>query len=399
MQEEYSGAIYIIGPDNEDSYEKTLKFLNAKFNKVIVIGDGKNDLLNENGEGSLEGLITLSQDHPNFINEGKILVYIEAHGIVADNKHAIIINKEGSLLSSRILFKILVENIKSSIDIIFVPCHGKAALKDIETLPLNSRVIIFSDVDQDSYVINILDTLDHLLNHKFTFDIFYNNYLAHMFLVDESPTISIVGKETIDPIILSESYFGSSISEDSRQYVHDHFSQIACNNNIYCHDKIDYLMNKIEQSSSIDNFRGTISENYFKAFNEYTQIKVEYEFSRNNKHDKIVSYHYQEPEFCYIEALELKNKIDQLLLEYEIPLELDLLDKFWHEINYEYNSEDEGSERLSDLGIYHFIKHDGFIENDNFTKPEYGEYGLVLGIIKDIHLSLSPEGFLSQSSA
>lgn len=69
-----------------------------------------------------------------------------------------------------------------------------------------------------------------------------------------------------------------------------------------------------------------------------------------------------------------------------------VLDKFWHEINYEYNSESEGSERLSDLGIYHFIKHDGFIENDNFAKPQYGEYGLVLGIIKDIHLSLSPEG-------
>lgn len=387
MQEEYSGAIYIVGPDNEDSYDKVSEFLKAKFNKVIVIGDGKNDLIDKNGEGPLKSLIILRQDNP--LNEGKILVYVEAHGIVEDDEHIMLISKE-EVIPSRILFEILSENIKNSIDVVFLPCHGKSALKDIEALPLNSRVIIFSDDDKNTYIPNILDLLDNLPNYKFTFDNFYNNYLARMFLLDESPTMSIIGRETIDPVVLSEVYLGSAISEESRQYVHDHFGQGVCNNDIICHDRINYLMNKIEQSSSINEFRVHPHENYVAALDEYFQIKVEYDFNLNNKNEKIVSYNFQEPVHCYIEILELKNKIDQLLLKYKIPLELDLSDQSWYEINYnkDYNNK-EGSERLSNFGMFHFIKYDGFIENDNFAKPDYEEYGFILGIIKDIHLSLS----------
>jgi hypothetical protein len=51
MQAEYSGVIYISGLDNQDSYEKTLAFLNNKFMQVIVIDNGENDLFNKNGEG------------------------------------------------------------------------------------------------------------------------------------------------------------------------------------------------------------------------------------------------------------------------------------------------------------------------------------------------------------
>ena len=145
MQEEYSAAIYIVGPDNEGSYEKTLEFLNKKFKQVIVIGDGESDLLDRNGEGPLLALKTLEQDYSQLLNEGKVFLYVEMHGIVLDDFHALVVSKEGVLLSSKMLFEFLAKNIKKPIDIIFTSCHGKAALMDIDSLPMGSRVIIFSD--------------------------------------------------------------------------------------------------------------------------------------------------------------------------------------------------------------------------------------------------------------
>ncbi len=386
MQEEYSAAIYIVGPDNEGSYEKTLEFLNKKFKQVIVIGDGESDLLDRNGEGPLLALKTLEQDYSQLLNEGKVFLYVEMHGIVLDDFHALVVSKEGVLLSSKMLFEFLAKNIKKPIDIIFTSCHGKAALMDIDSLPMGSRVIIFSDSDKNTSVVNVVNTLDELSEHIFTLDHFYNNYLAHIFLMNESPVIATVGGENLDPLALSDIYLGKAISALSRQYIHDNFGQSVCRSDIACHNKIDHLIDKIEHSLSIDEFRATADEHYFTLFNEILQIENNYQYNQNSNHQKVAFYSDQESQLCDIEILALKSQADQLLSQYHIPLELDLCDQNWHMIDNEYDTE-EGTEEMSNAGMYHFIKYDGFIENNNFDKPEYGEYGYVLGIIKDAYLS------------
>ena len=398
MQEKYSGAIYIIGPGNENSYEKELEFLNAQFKKVVVIGDGKMNILDKNNEGPLQNLKTLNQDYPELLNEGKILVYIDAHGTAEENGHYIQVNKGGELLPSKRLFEVLAENINKPMDIIFIPCNGKTALTDISVLPLDSRVIIFSDPEADTLSTNIIITLEAIANDEFSLDNFYNNYLARIFSMQESPVVSINGKEAIDPAVLSKIYLGKTISEPSRQYVHDNFGQSVCTTDISCYDKIYYLMNKIEQTSSIEEFRVIAGKRYFITITEFAQLESDYAFIRNTHHERDVIYNHKESEHCYKEVLDLKNKADQLFLARKIALELDLSDKDLYEIDYDYlddnNDIKEYVKTWFDIGIYNFFKgvNGGFVENNNFAKPEYEEYGFVLGIIKDIHLSLSLVG-------
>lgn len=395
MQEEYSGAIYIVGPESEYRYEDTLNFLNNKFKQVITIGNGAMPILDENDEGPLRKLEALNQDYPELLRTGKLLVYIDIHGTEIDNQHYIQVNNGEDIILSRKLFEMLAENIKMPMDIIFVPCHGKAALQDIEILPEMSRIIIFSDADKITNVANVHIILNALSDDVFSLDKFYNNYLARLFSMDDNPTMSIVGKATIDPVALSENYFGKTISEASRQYITNHFKEDVCKNENVCSNKIDYLMDKIQQFSSINEFRD-IQQNLFEALIEFSDFEVNYAFIRNTRHERDVIYNYKESEYCYIEILELKDKTDQLFLQHKIALELNLSSELWYEINYDYTDEKEASdfEKCSEIGIYNTLsflgstENLGFIENDNFAKPEYEEYGLVLGIIKDIHLSL-----------
>lgn len=391
MQKEYSGAIYIIGPDNKKYYKPNLNFLKDRIDNVIVIGDGENDILDSKNEGPLQKIKTIDQDYPELSKEGKVLVYIEAHGVVWDNTHYIQIAKD-DVMASKELFKLLAENIKIPIDIIFTPCNGKAALTDINVLPKDSRVIIFSDSDKITNAQNIASTLNTLPKDNFTLNNFYNNYLSGVFSMNESPVMHIVGRETIDPLVLSETYLKAKVSESSRQYVHNHFGQSICNNDISCHNEIDSLINKVEQAISMDEFKVVASENYFTALSEFfTQMNTEYKFARNNNHHRDVSYNYKDPEYCYTEILELKSKADQLLLKLEIPLELDLSHQLWYNIDFDYPTDKELGlmKESSDECLFYAFKYEGFTENNNFIKPSHGEYGLTLGIIKDIHLSLS----------
>ena len=390
MQEEYSGAIYIIGPNNKDGYEKTLAFFNSKFKKVVVIGDGEMDILNSDGEGPLQNLKTLAQDHPE-LNEGKILVYVDAHGKELDDGHHVQVAND-LIFESKKLFALLAENIKKPIDIIFIPCNGKADLVDIDSLTLGSRIIFFSEPDKITNAANVQAALDALSNDNFTFDGFYNNYLARIFSMYEDPIMVTAGGKTIDPISLSETYTGKTISETSRKYVHDNFARSVCKSDSICHDKIDQLMNKIELNSSIEEFKVTASDSYSTVLYESSEIITNYEFRRNSNHEKDVVYNYKKSEYCYVEILELKNKTDQLLLEHGIGLELDLSNQNWYEIDYDYDDVLDWFKACSDACIHSVFTFSGFIENNNFPKPEYGEYGYVLGIIKDIHLSLSLVG-------
>ena len=391
MQEEYSGAIYIVGPGHEHNYGKDLGFLNSKFKKVVVIGDGEMDILYQNNEGPLQNLKTLSQDYPELLNEGKILVYVSMHGLGEDDGHYVQVGKKWDNFTSKKLFELLAESIKKPIDIIFTSCHGKAALKDIDSLTLGSNIIIFSDADKSTFLSNIASALKAISNDKFSLDNFYNNYLARVFSMDESPAMFTAGGETMDPIVLSKAYLGNAISETSRQYIQNNFGQSICKHDIICHNKIDYLMDKIEQNVSIDVFRTVISKKYLKVIFEFDQMQKDYALSRNTHHDQDVIYNHKKSEFCYIEVLELKNKIDQLFLERKIALELDLSEQDWYEIDYDYSGGEVLNEFMehSDAGIYNLLSEHGFLENNSFDKPEYEEYGLALGIIKDIHLSLN----------
>ena len=383
MQEENKLAVYIFGPDNEDNYEKTSNFFKGKFRNFITIGNGEDDIADENGEGI--SLNIGNQDQED------ILVYVQMHGKSDVNGHVLLINKDGTLYPSKKLFEILANNIIKPIDMIFNACNGKAASADLHLLPIGSRVIIFSDSDKNTAVAAIDNTLDSLSDHKFTLDNFYNNYFANMFLMDESPTMYVIGGQIIDPVPLSKIYLGKHVNQGSRQYIHEHFGQSVCKDDIVCHAKIDHLISKIQRSSSIDEFRITSSENYRVAISEWLQMQAEYEFSRNLKHKQDAKYNDQKSEFCYIEIIELKDKADQLLLKYQIPLSLDLSDQSWYKIEYNYDTDEEGFERLNDIGIYSFIRDDGFVENNNFAKPLHADYGFVLGVIKDIHLSLTSD--------
>ena len=186
MKETYNGAIYIIGPDHKKYYKPNLNFLKDRFDNVLVIGDGENDILDTHNEGPLQKIKTIAQDYPEFSNEGKILVYIETHGVAWDNTHYIQTAKD-NIIASKELFKLLAENIKTPIDIIFTPCNGKAALTDIDVLPKDSRVIIFSDFDQITNAQNIASTLNTLPKDSFILNNFYNHYLAGVFSMNESP--------------------------------------------------------------------------------------------------------------------------------------------------------------------------------------------------------------------
>lgn len=390
LEEKYSAAIYIVGPDHKKQYKQNLKFLETKFDKVIVIGDGEHEIYDDNDGGPLLSLKTLEQDYPELANDKKILIFVEAHGIAIDKAHYIQTSKN-YIIPSKDLFTLLAENIPRPMDIIFTPCNGKAAYIDIDVLPIDSRVVIFSDSDKNTIHPSIEITLELLTNTTFTLDNFYNNYLAHIFLMNESPTMYTVGEESIDPIALSSYYLGKTISETSRKYIHNHFGKSVCDNDTSCHNKISYLIDKIEQSSSIEEFKISASKNYYSAMNEYVTQMSEYKFSRNNNHEKDIIYNYQDPEYCYAEILTLKNKADQIFLEHQIPLELDLLNEAWYGIDDDYPTDNdlEIMRESSDEAILYTLKSDGFVENSNFSQPETIEYGYVLGIIVNTHLSLS----------
>lgn len=391
MQEEYSGAIYIIGPKDKDNYEQTLPLLKQKFNKLVVIGNGEDDLLDDNGNGPLQDIYSLEQDHPELFDGRKILVYIEYHGTEDNGQHLSLVRKSGDPIQSKAIFDLLSQNIETPMDIIFVPCHGKASLPDINELPIDSRVIIFSDSDKATFSNFPMEALKRLDRDEFSFDGFYNNALKYVFSANDSPSMSIIGKETIDPLILSNFYLGKSISKSSKEYIHNHFGQDICNNDTSCHDKIDFLMVKIEQNSSIRDFIGNERQLSLKMLQELSDLEQEYQITFNTLHEQKIIYNHKESEHCYIEILDLKNKTDQLFLNNQIGLELDLSNNEWYEIDYDYVREEDilFFEGLFPIGLYKMNLYNGYKENNAFPRPEAEDYGLVLGIIKDIHLSLS----------
>lgn len=57
MDNKYIGAILITGPANEGNHYKKYEILKEKFKKLFVIGDGKIDLIDDEGKWSFASFI------------------------------------------------------------------------------------------------------------------------------------------------------------------------------------------------------------------------------------------------------------------------------------------------------------------------------------------------------
>ncbi len=175
MTTKYAGAIYIIGPNNENNYNKKIDLLRDKFKKVIVIGNGRIDILDKNGNGPLLDLRNLYKDNPDFLNEDKFLIYVDMHGISIENTYYLGTSIHNPMLTKD-FFDFLSAVIKNPMDIIFEPCNGKSALNDINALPLDSEIIIFSEEDKSTIAPNVEIILDMMNINEFSIQNFYNNY-------------------------------------------------------------------------------------------------------------------------------------------------------------------------------------------------------------------------------
>lgn len=387
---EYGLAIYIAGPGTKDDHHKDLNFLNNNFNNVMVIGDGDQGLFDEDGQGILgSSLSELSSDFPELLDQGKILIYTYMHGNVIDGEHVLVAGDDDLAGYSKNFFEDLQTYINRPVDIIFHPCHGKAALNVTNNLPDGSNVLIFSEADKSTIYNNIEHSIDlRPIYKEFTLTGFYDNYLNSLGILNENPIMVNVGGGIIDPLEFSYDYIGSNISEASRGYVHDNLGKNICDESISCHEHIDSVMDKMEVAASIDDFKIRPQEKYTHIINELEIEVNNYEFLIKNHHLIDVPYNYKDSEHCYVELLELKDKADKLLLFKGIPLELDLSNKNW---DFDGGGDDDDDEKTiensSDYLIYHTLIQVGFEENDNFSKPEPTDYGLVLAISKDLHLS------------
>lgn len=384
---EYGLVIYVAGPGTKDNHQTDLKFLNNNFNNVMVIGDGDQGLFDEDGQGVLSrNLNELSSDFPELLDQGKILIYTYIHGNVINGEHVLIAGDDGLAMYSKGFFKSLQIYINRPMDIIFYPCHGKAALNVANNLPDGSNVLIFSESDKSTLYNNIEHSIDLMPIYKeFTLNGFYDNYLNSLGLLNENPIMVNVGAGIIDPLQFSYDYIGSNISEASRVYVHNNLGQNICEESISCHERIDSVMDKMEIATSIDDFK-LETQKYINLFSEFENEGNRYDFLIKNHHLTDVPYNYKNSEECYIEILDIKDKFDELLSFNEIPLELDLSHKNWHDDD-EDDDEDEMFENYSEYFLYHTLIQVGFKENDNFAKPEPTDYGLALAISKDLHFS------------
>ncbi len=379
----YNTAIYIVGSDiHLIEYQAVLGFLTKKINNVVVIGDGEIDILS-----SMQGAITptlnsVKENNPEFLT-GKILVYISAHGKNNDGEHIIQTSKEGDYITSKELFELLGTKINQSMDVVFVPCHGKAALKDIDMLPVGSRVMIFSDADHTTKFSNQVITLrDMLAMENFSFEAFYDNYLAHLGSI-EYPIIAEVGGNIIDPLALSAKYIGKAITTASREYIHKNFAFNICKDES-CHQNIDKLMDKIESSESMEEFTrtgGKYVTMFFSLVPDYNSMEVMSDYIQFSSFNASA-------QLCTQKRIYFKKILDRHFLDLKIPFEVDLSYPWFEQDNNNEDDEDSENDQSFDRDLYnrHTILS-SLKSNDKFPAPEYPEFGKVIGIIKDIEAS------------
>lgn len=407
MQKEHDLAIIITGPKIDLSLEPVTEFFNDKIQNIVMIGDGVNDINSSTNTTLFNALNNFNSTYSTAI-DGRVLVFLNMHGTVSDDKHVVQANNDGALLATSALFTFLNQSINKPFDIIFTACHGKAALPDISKLPDGSRIIIFSEEDTSTYANNYIYSFNAMSNMtNFTFEKFYNNYLAHLTL-KENPIMATVGGKIIDPLLIVNSQIGKSISFESRLYMHENFGKNICEEDSQCHGKLEALMNKMENSSSIDEFYQANS--YFSEEFKQEILALENKIDileREEDDDDIYSTDFEkifqvkaEDLNCPAWLILLKNEVDQFFVKFNIPATLNLESKTLLDDDDDDDDDDDNSgildsfikyQDFSDRALYDILKlvkydigSDLFILNDNFVAPEYPEYGTVLGISYDL---------------
>lgn len=399
MSDIYNLAIQISGPKIH-THDQINNVLSRKIQNLVTIGDGNVDLFEENGSLLLRKLTELKDTYKTQINKDKILVILNLHGEMDEQgNHWVFPGSSDNPLPSKLLFKLLSVMIKKPMDIIFTSCQGKGALRDVNSLPEGSRVMIFSDEDKATASIayqiafKAMNSVDN-----FSLESFYDIYLSNLGRL-ENPVIAISGGKMLDPLASSHFILGRPIGVEAREYVHNNFGKNICSKNVECHNKLDQLMNKMEVNSNIDDYfklaapmlsRSLLFSNIEQIFSKYNGEK---EICFDNKWERIIN------DNCPSYFAEAKTEIDQYLYMQQIPLLIDLAKLTWaDEVN---NTTDEnlaeaesfwnkGFNDVFDRGRYELIIDSFVNEGSSFTKsnsfqlPEYPEYGCMLGIAKDI---------------
>jgi hypothetical protein len=377
----YSLAI-LITSYKSDFYKFNLRFLTHFVPQVVVIGDEEVDISKQSGQGFVADTLDSAKQIGLLPSTGNILVYIETHGILlTTGQHALNITPKSSIITSS-LFHVLHDKVGQKIDIIFAPCHGKAAMPDIDKLPFGSRVLFFSDSDGSTLYSNLYATQYALLEKDLplTLEEYFAQYLVHLGQ-PESPVIASVGAPLIDPLRQCLSYLGKVISPSEHDYVLHSFAKKICGMAVTCYERIEYVMGAMESVQQIKMFSHVARHSVSVAHKKANATIESYAAAYMQSHpDAAMS-----PLSLYA----VKVEADKIFAEYQLPFEFTLEriagqfgapefeaidDKYVRDLYYFIETSS-----VAGIAQYFHSLPDEYIVNDHFPLPNYN-YGLVLGI-------------------
>lgn len=360
----YDLVIYIIGPDNEFYYQPILDFLVKKNDNVVVIGDGKKELINNENKGELTDVL-------NYIkmfflsSSNNVLVYMHTHGVIQGGEYYL---QLGDLIKTETFFQNFIQQINQPIDLLFFPCHGKAALPYINYLPNDSKAIIFSSEGGSTYALNIFNSFDAMLDlDSFSLEVFYDVYLDHLSNI-ENPIFITVPNLTIDPLGIVDIFLGKQMPQYLRDFTKNHFAMNVCKSDSNCFVRMDRIVDKIEGSSSAHDFL-----NYDHKYIDLLQMIDIWK-------DQIIENN--SLALCSSKLTSTANQIDNYLFKHEMPLETDLSYQFWY-IRSGVKLDIAG---MSDRAIFDGLVASYFNKNDKFSEPGFLEIGSLFGVVKDFYL-------------
>jgi hypothetical protein len=307
----YNLAVLITGIDNTIGTQRNIDFLTKFVPHVMVIGDGQETILNAQEQGPLvDSLANLHHNYPD-LRAGRTLVYIDMHGIIDDTgPHILSAGPDNDLLTSG-LFGLLNQVFATPVNIIFLPCHGKGALPDIDELSAGSRIMMFSEAGMTTIASNHLATqkalMDHTAEQPLTLDSYFAYYLANL-SQPERPIIATVGGDITDPYRLAMQFVGHSISDAAREYVHQHFGQEICHTDAACYQHIDHVISRMEQPLAMSDFAKFDNQHFVDILD-----KVGAMINSGNSTDTCTTGWYDD-----------KKQIDQLFVQHHLPFELNL---------------------------------------------------------------------------
>jgi hypothetical protein len=366
----YNTAILIAGHNTHPTLSTNpIDVLTAHAPYVITVGDrviGLNDT-------KLSQLSRIQQEQPSMFGD-KVLVYIDMHGFVdVNHRHGLSTLKNSTMLTAD-LFDALSATFSTPIDVILQSCYGKAALADLNHLPLGSRVMMFPEQDKSSFAVtNAVAEAALMDKEELTFEGYFNQYLVKLGH-SEMPIFATVGGPVIDPYASSATHVGKTIEPEARHHVHQTFGQDICAGDEECHNRLDRVMDQMEQAQSAEEFH-------------VIQPAIANLFSAATKELELRAENYTSEDTSPVFASEFKKSLDRAFIDHQLPLELNLERLLRDEEEDEDESFEEITAMLYEIGsmamlsnLYQAARENSiFTTNHLFPTPEYN-YGRVLGI-------------------